>query len=247
MNIEVLASGSSGNAYLVSDGKTQLLLDCGIPFSELKVKTYFFSKKIDACLISHSHKDHVQDPIQLMNRGIPCFMSSHTLAELNAELPDYDSENPRGAYQYYYRAVIMKSQEKFSVGTFDILPLELQHDVYCLGFYIYSREDKQSLFFATDTCCIPYSLPSMDYIMVEANYDIHILNKHIMDGYIDPVMKRRLAKSHMEIGNTIKWLEKQDFKKTRRIYLLHLSNGSSNAEDFKNRVIEVTGVPVRIA
>ena len=142
---------------------------------------------------------------------------------------------------------IMEHQKKFEIGSFVISPLAMSHDVYCLGFYIYSDKTKESLFFATDTCHIPYKLPPMDYIMVEANYDIDILNDRIMAGYIDPAMKPRLARSHMEIGRTIFWLREQDLSKTKRIYLLHLSNGSSNAEEFKRRVMECTGVPVTIA
>lgn len=144
-------------------------------------------------------------------------------------------------------ANIIEHQRNFEVGSFSIKPLQMAHDVYCLGFYIYSVRTHESLFFATDTCYIPYNLPSMDYIMVEANYDIDILNDRIMNGFVDPAMKNRLVKSHMEIGQTILWLKKQNLERTKRIYLLHLSHGSSNAEEFKNRVQEATGVPTTIA
>ena len=37
MQIDVLASGSKGNCYRVSDGKTSLLLEAGIAFSAILV------------------------------------------------------------------------------------------------------------------------------------------------------------------------------------------------------------------
>ena len=237
LDIKALASSSEGNAYLINDGKTNLLLECGIPFNELKVKTNFFTPKIDGCIISHSHKDHMKEPTKLMNIGITCYMS-------NASLADLLSSNK--AEDIMYRTVEVKHNQRFSVGTFDILPLEMKHDVYCLGYYLYSNVTKESVFFATDTYYIPYKLPSMDYIMVEANYDINVLNQRIIDGYIDPAMKSRLVKSHMEISNTIAWLLNQDLTKTRKIFLLHLSSGSSRGEDFKRRVIEGTGVLVEV-
>lgn len=234
MKIEVFGSSSEGNAYRLSDGKTHLLIECGIPYNELKVKTNFFDPMPNACLISHEHGDHINCPEQLIKLGIPCYMSKYTLVEWGGDL------SPSGVE-------IIEHDNQFSIGTFDIKPLEMRHDVYCLGFYIYSNHLKESLFFATDTCYIPYKLPPMDYIMVEANYDIDILNDRIMNGYIDPSMKNRLARSHMEIDSTIHWLRNQNLTKTKRIYLLHLSYGSSNAEEFKNKVIECTGVPTTIA
>lgn len=39
MKIKPVASSSKGNAYLVSDGTTTILLECGLPLKELKHKT----------------------------------------------------------------------------------------------------------------------------------------------------------------------------------------------------------------
>ena len=36
MEVKVLASGSSGNAYRISDGETALLLDAGIPLKAIQ-------------------------------------------------------------------------------------------------------------------------------------------------------------------------------------------------------------------
>lgn len=244
LDIKALASSSEGNAYLINDGITNLLIECGIPLNEIKIKSDFFNPKIDGCLISHSHKDHAgNDIFRLMYYGVDCYMAKPTIAEVYVA-----ADNLKRNVDDYLRSRVkeIEHNKKFSIGTFDILPLEMNHDVYCLGFYLYSNHTKESVFFATDTHYIPYRMPSMDYIMVEANYDLNILNQRIIDGYIDPVMKKRLVNSHMEISNTIKWLEEQDLTKTRKIYLLHLSHGSSNEQDFKKRVIELTGIPVEV-
>ena len=82
MNIKVLGSSSEGNAYIVSDGATTLLLECGLPFEELKIKTNFFDPMPDACLISHSHGDHAKSVKDVMRYGIPCYMSWQTYVDL---------------------------------------------------------------------------------------------------------------------------------------------------------------------
>ena len=55
MQIEVLGSSSLGNAYIINDGKTSLLLECGLPFREMQIKSDFRVNNVDACLISHQH------------------------------------------------------------------------------------------------------------------------------------------------------------------------------------------------
>ena len=236
MDIKIFGSSSEGNAYMVSDGETNLLIECGIPINEIKIKTNFFDPMPDGCLVSHSHGDHAKSVKDLLRLGITCYMSNATFVDLVGDLA-----------AAYPQITPIYHQKRFTVGSFEIIPLEMNHDRYCLGFYIHSTRLRESLFFATDTCYIPYVLPPMDYIMVEANYDIDILNDRIVRGDVDPSMKSRLAKSHMEIGSTLLWLGKQDLHKTKRIYLLHLSYGSSNAEDFKLRTMMCTGVPVTIA
>ena len=55
MQIEILGSSSLGNAYIVNDGKTSLLLDCGLPFAEMQAKSNFMVSQASGCLISHLH------------------------------------------------------------------------------------------------------------------------------------------------------------------------------------------------
>ena len=54
MDIKVLASGSSGNSYRISDGSTSLLLECGIKYNEIQ-RRLNYNVSVTGCLISHSH------------------------------------------------------------------------------------------------------------------------------------------------------------------------------------------------
>lgn len=232
MEINILASGSSGNCYIIDDGKTNLMIECGIPIQEIKIKTNIFERLPDGCIVSHSHKDHSLSCRYLQEMGINIYMSEQCKCELQT---DND-----------YRISIISHDKNFTVGTFVIKPLKMHHDVYCLGFLIYSKVTNEQLFFATDTYYIQYKIPPCDYIMVEANYDIELMNERIRNGDTAMAAKDRLMKSHLEINTTIKWLECQNLRKTKRIYLLHLSDGSSNEKEFKRKVMEVTGIPVTI-
>jgi len=52
MEINVLASSSQGNCYLLDH---ELMVECGIPLREIKKKGGFRVHEIRACLVSHEH------------------------------------------------------------------------------------------------------------------------------------------------------------------------------------------------
>jgi phosphoribosyl 1,2-cyclic phosphodiesterase len=55
IEIETLASGSTGNCYIVSDGKTKIMIECGITIKKIREKWGFKIHEISGCLISHEH------------------------------------------------------------------------------------------------------------------------------------------------------------------------------------------------
>ena len=56
ITIKTLASGSTGNAYHISDGSTSLLIECGIPIAKIKQGLNYRLSGVDGCLISHQHQ-----------------------------------------------------------------------------------------------------------------------------------------------------------------------------------------------
>ena len=65
MTFTSLASSSRGNAYVVSDGETTLLLECGLTFKELQKRLGYGVAGITACLVSHEHQDHAKAAAQM--------------------------------------------------------------------------------------------------------------------------------------------------------------------------------------
>ena len=199
MIIRPIASGSSGNAYYISDGKSSLLLDAGITLKKIQVGCDYSVSRLSGCLVTHGHSDHV------------------------------------------------KALEQFEVGTFTILPFDVEHDVpEPLGFLVYSKETKERLLYLTDTYYIRYIFKGLTHILIEANYDPDILLRNAGINYKDSGRAKRVITSHMSIDTTIQTLESFDLSLVRQIYLLHLSNDNSNAEVFKERVQAITGKEVYI-
>lgn len=223
MKIKPVASSSKGNAYLVSDGTTTILLECGLPLKELKHKTKFVVPgQIDACLVTHCHNDHAKSLKDMLNAGVDCYALKDTFES-------------KGVTEHH-RAKNIEINKLYTVGTFNFITLEMKHDVPCVGFLIHSKETGERLLFATDTYLIKYAPKDLDHIMIEANYDVRLVE--------DDALKNRLFKSHMGIDTTIAYLKSIDLSKVKQIYLLHLSSRHSNEVDFKKRVQAATGKPV---
>ena len=78
MKFEALASSSSGNAYIVSDKYTRILLECGVTHKNLQKLTGFSLSVIQGVLVSHEHKDHAKSVAELISRGMTVYMSQGT-------------------------------------------------------------------------------------------------------------------------------------------------------------------------
>ncbi|QHN05031.1 MBL fold metallo-hydrolase [Granulicella sp. WH15] len=82
MRITVLASGSKGNATVVSSSRTRLLVDAGLSCRELLRRMAISGENpetLDAILITHEHIDHVAGLAVLARRlRIPVFFTEPT-------------------------------------------------------------------------------------------------------------------------------------------------------------------------
>jgi len=226
------ASGSTGNCYRITDGRTPLLLECGIKIDQIRKGCGFRLSEIKACLISHEHQDHSKAVKDIMRAGIDCYMSQGTAEALGL---------------FGHRLHIIKAKQQFRIGTWAILPFETQHDAQePLGFLL-ANQDGEKLLYATDTYYIRYKFHGLTHIMVECNYAADILKRNVEAGLVQKELKSRLLKSHFSLENVKRFLQANDLSKVEAIFLLHLSDGNSDAERFKREIQEISGKPVYIA
>lgn len=228
MDIKIIASGSSGNAYLIGDGKTRLLLDAGIPFKRIRVGCGFQTSGIYACLVTHRHGDHAMAIPKLLQRGITVY-SNDDVAEIHKGV----------------RA--LAPLQEHTIGTFRILPFEAEHDVPCYGYQATSVETGEKLVYITDSAYVRYTFTGLTHIMIEANYAEDIMIGNVRDGKVPLPLAERVAGTHMSIETLLDLLRANDMTKVRQIYLLHLSDNNSDAEAFKKIVQQETGAEVYIS
>jgi phosphoribosyl 1,2-cyclic phosphodiesterase len=218
MKFESLASSSHGNAYIVSDSDTRILLECGVSHKQLQKLAGFSLSDIKACLVSHEHKDHAKCVDELIRRGMEVYMSYGTARTLENE-----------------SATLIENMEQFNVGSFDIVPFTTFHDAAePLGFLIKSRIDGDVLAFATDTVNLRYKFPGLNILAIEANYDRKILDRCEK---LPEKVRHRITNSHMEIETLCDYLRSLDLSECREIHLLHLSDAMSDEGSFMRKVL----------
>lgn len=217
MIFKSLASSSHGNAYIVSDNQTKILLECGVSHKQLQKLTGFTLSDFKACLVSHEHKDHAKCVEDLLARGMAVYMSYGTAQALEADT-----------------ASLIEHMEQFNVGSLDIVPFSTFHDAKePLGFLIKSRVDGDVLAFATDTVNLRYKFPGLTILAIEANYDKCVLDRCEK---LPEKVRHRITNSHMEIDTLCDYLSTLDLSECREIHLLHLSDATSREAEFVAKV-----------
>ncbi|MDR1410488.1 MAG: MBL fold metallo-hydrolase, partial [Oscillospiraceae bacterium] len=103
ISITPIASGSTGNCWHITDGKTSILLDAGAPVKALQAHGVMPSS-VSAALVTHEHQDHCKYAKELARRGVQIIEK----------------------YKYVNDCTISAWH---SLGTFDFLAYPVSHDV----------------------------------------------------------------------------------------------------------------------
>ena len=229
MDITPIASSSSGNAYLISDGVTILLIEAGVKLDRITEKIDLTS--IRACLITHEHGDHAGYSKQIA-KWMPIYSSKGTFDCLDFGV-------------YNYQKYILKLSKMETIGSFKVIPIKAFHDAKePFAYLLKSTITDEKLLFATDTRYLENTFEELDYVMIECNYDELVLKYRYENGDITKTQYKRLYGSHMSLQNCIKFIQANDMSRIKEIYLMHLSDKNSNEQKFKRAIQEITGAMV---
>lgn len=231
MKLHVIASGSKANSYLLETSSGTIILEAGVPVKKVLHALDFNLKNVIGCFITHEHGDHAKYVKEYLENGINVYMSQGTKETLNLR---YAQVIPTGKKKVF---------KNISVAAF-----ETEHDATePIGFLINDVFTGEKLLFATDTYYIKYKFKDLNYILVECNYSLDILDDNIERGFVTPVRLNRLRSSHFELGNVKEFISSNNTKHLKNVVLLHLSAQNSDKERFKREVEAITRANVNIA
>lgn len=235
MELVVLGSSSSGNCYVLQNESEALVIEAGVSLLEVKKAVDFNMGKIAGVLVSHEHGDHAGNVNDFLNARINVWLSEGTDNAIKGKI--------KGAHL----PLLIEAGSKMQVGGFTVLPFDIKHDAAePLGFLI-NHPETGTILFATDTYYLPYKFEGLSNIMIECNYRMDLLQKRIDSGKVPTKLRDRTLESHMSFDTCLEALQANDLRKVNNIVLIHLSDGNSNAEEFKADIHKATGKTVHVA
>ena len=175
-----LASGSSGNAALISSNHTHLLIDAGISVRRINAALKAFELSIsdlDALLITHSHSDHVS--------ALATLCKHYTL-------PVYTSDGTAFALRNRFCGIgpllhTFSAGEHFDIGDFEIRSFSTAHDAGDSVCYRLDSEDGGAGIL-TDTGYVTehaaQTLQGVSFLLLEANHDSETLQNGPYPAYL---------------------------------------------------------------
>ena len=213
IKIAFLGSGSKGNATLISDGVSLILIDMGLTKSRLQAGCALFGKQledIDAAFFTHNHNDHVSGHKYLPN-GLKVYAS-------------FDFKEPPAA-------ALIKTGDEIKVGDISVTALPASHDAPNPFSYLI-QVGEERLAYITDTGYIPKktfkAIVNCDYYLLESNHDPS-LEAH--SGRAATLVARVLGKKgHLSNEDSAKYFLKAHGEKTKACYLAHLSDDCNTPE-----------------
>lgn len=190
-----LASGSSGNSTYISQGGESILIDAGISCRAAQQALDALGvhlKELKAVFLTHEHIDHVKGLKRLLRQsGAALYASAQTL--------DYVTQ----------KDLVDPAAKLFSLGDGGTVELDClkvtgfstPHDsVGSLGYRV-ETSDEHRMAVATDLGCVTpgvaRNLAGCDLVMIEANYDVQMLQTGSYPYYL----KRRIAADTGHLSN----------------------------------------------
>ena len=218
MRFASLGSGSSGNATLVEEGSTCLLVDCGFSGRQIGERLARLGKQpeqLTAILITHEHADHTAGLAAVARRyGLPVWMSHGTRFQHGgAGLP---------------RLHHFCCHEPFAIDDICIEPFPVPHDAREPCQFVFGN-GQHRLGMLTDcgaiTAYIREKLSGCDALLLECNHDSDMLR----NGPYPSFLKQRVAGcfGHLSNGQAAGLLRAVDVSALRHIVAMHLS-GQNN-------------------
>jgi phosphoribosyl 1,2-cyclic phosphodiesterase len=223
MELIPLASGSTGNSYVVRNNGSAILVDAGLTAKKLTErleKAGVDPGTIGGIIVSHAHSDHTKGVgVFSRKRKLPVCMNNKTW------------EASRNSIGEVHRLELFETGKIFQFLGFRIHPFSVPHDCSDpVGFRISSGTC--GLGIATDlgvaTSLVTNVLTGLQVVVVESNHDPKMLQEGPYPWELKQRVKSRLG--HLSNPDSAKLLQRIVSDELRVVILAHLSETNNKPD-----------------
>lgn len=230
----MLGSGSGGNACLVKNDDTLLLIDAGFSGAELRRRMESVGHHpddLEACLITHEHGDHLKGA-SILSKRHKVHLLMHPATKRAGKRQLKGNERIRH----------FEMNEEMQLGSLKVTSVPTLHDSSSsTGFLIES--DGLSLGYLTDLGAVTednfLKMRKADFMVMEANHDRDML----WNGPYPPHLKARVDSrvGHLSNDDSAEFIAMlAEFGQLKGVMLAHLSEKNNKPEialeTIRNRV-----------
>ena len=219
MIVTVLASGSKGNCTYVETTNHRVLIDIGTTSLQIEKRLKEIGVEpntIDSVFITHAHKDHIAGVNVFYKKYHPkVYLTKNIYTEANLNIDKY---------------YVLK--ENIELDDMSVTVIPTSHDAKDSRGYLIESEGN-SMIYMTDTGYINQRfdnlLKNKNIYVMESNHDVEMLmnNEH----YPHYLKMRILGdEGHLSNKDSANYLAKFIGRKTKKVFLAHLSEQNNTPE-----------------
>lgn len=189
LTVRAIASGSSGNAFIVSTERASLILDAGLPaarmlrdLESLRVEP----QTVAGVVLTHEHHDHASGALALARQlAVPLYATRGTIRALGID-PD--------------RAIELAVEHRFAIHDIEVTPFPIMHDAAePVGLLVEHGDHRVAL--ATDVGSVDERTQEWasraDLLILDTNHDL----PRLWGGPYPAHLKRRIASPRGHLSN----------------------------------------------
>ncbi|MBI2124492.1 MBL fold metallo-hydrolase [Candidatus Pacearchaeota archaeon] len=214
IEISALASGSSGNCFYVSEGKSSVLIDAGISCRQIAERLSMINKSpedIGAIFITHEHSDHVRGADVFARAfNVPLFATEKTIQSCFL-CSDEEKINK------------IKNNEAVNIGKLKIEAFSKPHKASDPVFFRIEGSKKLSIITDLGYPCknAQDAVSDSDFVCLESNHDIGMLENGPYPYYLKKWIKS--DSGHLSNRQSSLFVLEKTKRKLKNIMLSHLS------------------------
>ena len=214
MLLRTIATGSSGNSYvLISNTGEILLLDLGVSEKTIKKGIDWKISNVVGAVISHGHKDHSLSVKDFKSIGMPIIAP-----------------------------YLGDSCKSMNIGEFTVKPFDLTtidgswthtnangEPCPIYGFLITHKEMGRMLYI-TDCEVVKWKFKDINHILLGVNYDNDLIDNE------DSAKMNHVYRGHMSIDTACDFVKANNSKDLQNVIMCHLSKNNADKDLFIDKM-----------